>query len=41
MPVYLDISYSLNIQTEYQQQMNEIAQPFMTKTFNRINGTLE
>ena len=33
MPVYLDITYSINIQTEYQQQMNEITQPFMTKTF--------
>ena len=33
MPVYVDITYSLNIQTEYQQQMNEITQPFMTKTF--------
>jgi hypothetical protein len=33
MPVYLDIGYSINIQTEYQQQMNEASQPFMTKTF--------
>jgi hypothetical protein len=33
MPVYLDIGYTVNIQTEYQQQMNEAAQPFMTKTF--------
>lgn len=33
MPVYLEMAYSINIQTEYQQQMNEISQPFMTKTF--------
>ena len=33
MPVYVDITYTINIQTEYQQQMNEIAQPFMTKTY--------
>ena len=32
MPVYVDITYRINIQTEYQQQMNEITQPFMTKT---------
>ena len=33
MPVYVDITYNINIQTEYQQQMNEITQPFMTKTY--------
>ena len=33
MPVYLEMNYSINVQTEYQQQMNEICQPFMTKTF--------
>ena len=33
MPVYVDITYTINIQTEYQQQMNEITQPFMTKTY--------
>lgn len=32
MPVYLDMTYTINIQTEYQQQMNEIVQPFMSKT---------
>jgi hypothetical protein len=32
MPVYLDITYSINIKTEYQQQMNEIVAPFMTRT---------
>jgi hypothetical protein len=32
MPVYLNLTYTINIQTEYQQQMNEIATPFATKT---------
>jgi len=32
MPVYLDISYTVNIQTEYQQQMNELLAPLMTTT---------
>jgi len=32
MPVYLDISYSINIKTEYQEQMNDITTPFMTRT---------
>jgi hypothetical protein len=31
MPIFLDITYSVNIKTEYQQQMNEIITPFMTK----------
>ena len=30
LPVYLQIDYSLNIRTEYQQQMNEILTPFAT-----------
>jgi hypothetical protein len=33
MPVYVDINYSITIKTEYQQQMNEIIQPFATKTY--------
>lgn len=33
MPVYVDITYAITIQTEYQQQMNEILQPFATKTY--------
>ena len=32
IPVYLDINYSITIQTEYQQQMNELITPFATKT---------
>lgn len=30
LPVYLQVDYSVNIQTEYQQQMNEILTPFAT-----------
>jgi hypothetical protein len=29
-PVYIDVAYKITIWTEYQQQMNEIIQPFMT-----------
>jgi hypothetical protein len=29
-PVYIDVTYKITIWTEYQQQMNEAAQPFMT-----------
>jgi hypothetical protein len=32
MPVYVDVSYLISVRTEYQQQMNEIIQPFVTKT---------
>jgi len=32
MPVYVDVSYNIKIRTEYQQQMNEIVQPFITQT---------
>jgi hypothetical protein len=32
MPVYVDVTYSINVMTQYQQQMNEISTPFMTKT---------
>jgi len=39
MPVYLEITYSVHIKAEYQQQMNEIVTPFMTKT-GGINYTV-
>tara|TARA_Y100000593_G_scaffold87376_1_gene167747 strand:- start:372 stop:1280 length:909 start_codon:yes stop_codon:yes gene_type:complete len=32
MPVYLDVTYSVMIKTEYQQQMNDLVTPFMTRT---------
>jgi len=36
MPVYIDVNYTISVRTEYQQQMNEIIQPFVTVT-NGIN----
>jgi hypothetical protein len=32
IPVYLDITYTINVKTEYQQQMNDLVTPFVTKT---------
>ena len=32
IPVYVEVSYSITIRTEYQQQMNELLQPFVTRT---------
>ena len=32
IPVYITVEYKINIMTNYQSQMNEIIQPFMTKT---------
>lgn len=32
IPVYVENTYKISIRTEYQQQMNEILQPFFTKT---------
>lgn len=31
MPVYVDVSYNIKIRAQYQQQMNEIVQPFITR----------
>jgi len=31
MPVYIDVVYKVNIMTNYQQQMNEIIAPFITR----------
>ncbi len=31
MPVYITVTYNISIKTEYQQQMNEIVQPFITR----------
>ena len=38
-PTYVDMSYLVTLRTEYQQQMNEMLQPFITKTGN-INSFL-
>jgi hypothetical protein len=32
LPTYIDVKYTITVNTEYQQQMNEIIQPFMTYT---------
>ena len=32
IPVYVETSYNITIRTEYQQQMNELLQPFITRT---------
>jgi len=32
MPVYIDVNYTISVRTEYQQQMNEVIQPFATAT---------
>ena len=32
MPTYIEISYTITLRTEYQQQMNELVTPFATKT---------
>jgi len=32
LPVYVDVKYTITINSEYQQQMNQIIQPFMTYT---------
>lgn len=37
MPTYINVTYQLKIETEYQQQMNEILTPFVTKT-GQINN---
>jgi len=33
-PTYVTVMYTITIRTEYQQQMNDLVQPFMTKTGN-------
>ena len=32
IPVYIDINYSITLRSEYQQQMNEMLVPFITRT---------
>jgi len=34
MPVYVNFTYSISIFTQFQQQMNELLQPFITRTGN-------
>ncbi len=37
IPVYINVDYKIVIKTEYQQQMNDLMTPFMTKT-GQINA---
>ncbi len=39
IPVYVNMDYKITIHTEYQQQMNSLLQPFMTRT-GQINSFL-
>jgi hypothetical protein len=39
IPVYLEVNYTLTVMAEYQQQVNEIITPFMTRT-GAINYTV-
>lgn len=32
IPVYVEVTYNVTIRTEHQQQMNQLLQPFMTRT---------
>lgn len=41
MPVYVTMNYVIDIKTEYQQQMNDLMQPFLTYTGNSNYFTLE
>ena len=34
MPAYVNVGYKISIQTEYQQQMNDLITPFISKTGN-------
>ncbi len=40
-PTYVDMSYLLTLRTEYQQQMNEVLQPFIVKTGNINSFVIE
>jgi hypothetical protein len=37
IPIYVNVEYKIQIKTEYQQQMNSLLQPFMTRT-GQINS---
>jgi len=37
IPIYVNLDYKIILKTEYQQQMNDLAQPFMTRT-GQINS---
>ena len=37
IPIYINVDYKIVVKTEYQQQMNDLTQPFMTRT-GQINS---
>ena len=37
IPIYVNLDYKIIVKTEYQQQMNDLTQPFMTRT-GQINS---
>jgi hypothetical protein len=37
IPIYVNVEYKITIKTEYQQQMNDLLEPFMTRT-GQINS---
>jgi hypothetical protein len=37
IPIYINLDYKIIVKTEYQQQMNDLTQPFMTRT-GQINS---
>jgi len=37
IPLYVNLDYKITVKTEYQQQMNDLTQPFMTRT-GQINS---
>jgi len=37
IPIYINVDYKIIVKTEYQQQMNDLTQPFMTRT-GQINS---
>ena len=37
IPIYVNVDYKIIVKTEYQQQMNDLTQPFMTRT-GQINS---
>jgi len=41
MPVYIEASYKISIKTEYQQQMNDLVQPFITFPGSRNHVVIE
>jgi len=40
-PTYVDMTYLITLRTEYQQQMNEVLQPFIVKTGNINSFVIE